>query len=292
MHTIGKVFLGLNLLLVIGAVLLTSRLISTRNYWMQQVSQREQQIRTNNEQIAQKEKELAGLQADLVRQRMTWDTMLLAPNCRANPDGTVIVGAGQNVGFGVVPQDAPPPVVHVFVPQGTQSVYLGPFRIAEVGPAQSQLAPMFRIQANEPQEWTAGNWRLWQMVPSDAPSRVVDLTSEIVEKLEVVASREDTLALQQKAVDQAQAHLEGRRRELLGNPQAAKIEGVPEVSDGLVVAFRDAEASRNASLAELDRLRREVNAAYDRLSRLVNENTEIVRRSGGASPGPRLSSAE
>lgn len=290
MHTIGKVFLGLNVLLVIGAVLLTARLINTRNYWMQQVGQRERQIEAGEQQIVQKEKELGDLRADLVRQRMTWDTMIVAPNSRPNADGTVIVGAGQNVGFGDVPDGSPPPIVHVFVPtdpQGQSSFYLGPFRAANVGAAQSQLDPLFRVQPDEPQNWPAGTWRLWQVVPSDAPSRVVALTSEIVEKVEAVASRRETLALQQKAVEQAQAHLDSRRKELLGDPQAPQIEGVPEVSVGLVTALRDAEAARNEGLAELDRLRRAVDESYERLTRLVAENAELVRPS--ATPGPELS---
>jgi len=293
MHTIGKVFLGLNVLLVIGAVLLSARLVNTRNYWMQQVEQREAQIRQNDEQISQKEKELGDLRGELVRQRMAWDTMIAAPNCRANADGSVIVGAGQNVGLGVVPEGTPAPIIHVFIPDGPQgagSVYLGPYRIENVGAAQSQLAPLFRIQPNEPQEWVAGNWRLWQVVPTDAPSRVVSLTSEIVEKLEAVASRQATLALQEKAVQQAQAHLDGRRKELLGDPQAPKIEAAPEVTAGLVAALRDAEIARNEGLAELDRLRRVVDESYERLTSLVAENLRSVDTPAAAAGGPGLSS--
>ncbi len=291
MHTIGKVFLGLNVLLVIAAVLLTARLVNTRNYWMQQVKLRGDQIEANDTQIAQKEKELGDLRADLVRQRMTWDTMFIAPNSRANANGTVIVGAGQNVGFGVVPADAAAPIVHIFVPEGEKSVYLGPFRVTTAGPAQSQLEPLFRVQPNEATTWPAGNWRLWQVIPSDAPSRIVALTSEIVEKREAVASRQDTLALQQKAVEQAKAHLDARTRELLGDPQGPKIEGVPEVSEGLVATLREAEAARNEGLVELDRLRREVDGSYERLTRLVQENTDSVGRSAMTAAGPKFSSS-
>lgn len=293
MHTIGKVFLGLNLLLVIGAVLLSARLVNTRNYWMQQVEQRETQIRQNDEQIAQKEKELGDLRGQLVAQRMAWDTMIAAPNCRPNADGSVIVGAGQNVGLGVVPQGEPVPVIHVFAPDGPQgagSVYLGPFQVTNVGAAQAELAPLFRVQPNEPMEWVPGNWRLWQVVPSDAPSRVVSLTSDIVKKVEAVASREATLALQQKAVQQAQAHLEGRRKELLGNPDAPKIESSPELTEGLVAALRDAEAARNEGLVELDRLRRAVDESYERLTSLVAGNTRTVTAPAAAVGGPGLSS--
>lgn len=291
MHTIGKVFLGLNVLLVIGAVLLTARLVNTRNHWMQQVGQRADQIKASDEQILQKEAELSKLQSDLQRQRLAWDTVLQAPNCRANPDGTVIVGAGQNVGFAAAAADAAPQIVHIFVPQGESTAYLGPFQIVNVGAAQSQLAPMFRVQPEEPATWPVGTWRLWQHVPSDAPSRIMALTSAVLEKREAVVARQETLALQQKAVEQAQTHLESRRRELLGNPQAPKIEDSPEVVAGLVATLRETEASRNASLVELDRLRREVDESYAKLTDLVAENVRTVERSTGDVAGPGITFA-
>jgi hypothetical protein len=293
MHTLGKVFLWLNLLLLIAAVLLTSKLVNARNYWMAQVDQRSKQIATNDAQIAQKTKELEAARNDLVRQRQAWDTMFLAQNCRANADGSVIVGAGSGQGFGVVPQGAPAPTVHVFVPRGQdQSYYLGEFSVANVGPAQSELTPLFRVQPNEPANWPQGNWRLWQHVPVQAPARVVELTNAVVEKLEQVAAKQSTLALQQKAVAQARQNLQSRQKELFGNPQAPKIEESPEVTVGLVAALQDAEAARDADLAELDRLRREVDRAYDRLTQLVAQNDRLVRQASAGMPGPTLSAAQ
>jgi hypothetical protein len=294
MHTLGKVFLWINLLLLIGAVLLTSKLANTRNYWMGQVEQRTKQIRDNDAQIAQKEKELRTLQNTLAAQRAAWDTMIVAGNSRANADGTVIVGVGSGQGFGVVAQGQPAPTVHVFVPQGNGSMYLGPFSVdlTNVAPAQTQLIPLFRVQPNEPANWPAGNWRLWTMVPSQAPSRVVELTNGVVSKLEQLAGRQYTLELQQKEVAQARQHLEGRQQELFGNEQAPKIAESPEVTVGLVAALRDAEAARDADNAELDRLRREVDQAYERLTRLVAQNGRLVQQSSAATPGPALSAAQ
>jgi hypothetical protein len=267
MHTLGKVFLGINVLLVVGALLLTSKLINTRNHWMQKVGEGEKQIQQNDVQLAEKTKQLKQTQANLIQQRLSWDTMFLAPNSRADQVGNITVGVGPNDGFGVAPEGSPPPIVHVFIPAGAngdQSVYLGPFQVTNAGGNQAQLAPMFRVFDGEPATWTPGVWRLWQVVPSQAPSLVVKLTSEIVEKREAVASREKTLADQQKAVAQAQEHLDSRQKELLGNPQANEVADAPEIKAGLVAALRDAETARNASLAELDRLRHAFDQAYDR----------------------------
>jgi len=287
MHTLGKVFLGINVLLVIGALLLTSKLINTRNYWMQQIGQREKTINDNEKSIADKEKELKQLRATLVQQRLAWDTMFLAP-ARADQQGNVTVGVGPNDGFGVVPENSPAPIVHVFVPSGQNgSVYLGPFQITAANGNQAQLAPMFRVFNGEPANWQQGTWRLWQVIPSQAPSLIVELTNKIVEKQEAVASRQATLALQQKAVEQANAHLASLQQELLGNPQASDVPDAPELKAGLVAALHDAEAGRDESLAELDRLRHEVAQAYDRLTRLVAENGRLV----GASATSEVSSA-
>ncbi|HEX6987716.1 MAG TPA: hypothetical protein VF170_20215 [Planctomycetaceae bacterium] len=295
MHTLGKVFLWINLLMLVpAAVLLSAKLLNVRNYWMQQVEDGETKIAANEKTIAEKEKQLDQLEADLAHQRQAWDTLWSPVPGRADAQGVVTVGVGPDQGFGVVPEGAPAPIVHVFVPDPAapqdpqRSLYVGPFQIAAARAGQSQLQPMFRVVGNPPVDWPEGGWRIWQVVPSQAPSRVVELTNEIVEKREAVASREATLALQQKAVEQAQAHLESRRLELFGNPQAPKIEEAPEVTQGLVAALREAEAARNAQLAELDRLRREVAEAYDRLTQLVAENGRLAERLG---TGPELSSA-
>jgi hypothetical protein len=288
MHTLGKVFLGINVLLVIGALLLTSKLINTRNYWMQQIGQREQTIEQNEKSIAEKEQQLKQLRATLVQQRLAWDTMFSA-NGRADQQGNLTVGVGPLDGFGVVPPNSPAPIVHAFfVPAGENgSVYIGPFQITAANANQAQLAPMFRVLNGEPANWQQGTWRLWQVIPSQAPSLIVELTNKIVEKQEAVASRQATLALQQKAVEQANAHLASLQQELLGNPQGSDVPGSPELKAGLVAALHDAEAGRDESLAELDRLRREVAQAYDRLTRLVAENGRLV----GSSATSEVSSA-
>jgi hypothetical protein len=287
MHTLGKVFLGINLLLVIGALLLTSKLIGTRNYWMQQIGNNETKIETNEATITDKEKQLKQLRANLVQQRLAWDTMFLA-NARADQQGNVTVGIGPNDGFGLVPKGSPAPIVHVFVPTENGSVYIGPYQITQAAGNQAQLAPMFRVFAGEPATWQQGTWRLWQVIPSQAPSRIVDLTNKIVEKQEAVASRQVTLAEQQRAVELANAHLASLQQELLGNPQANEVPGSPEIKAGLVAALQNAESGRDESLAELDRLRREVDQAYDRLTRLVAENGRLV----GVTPTSEVSSAD
>lgn len=293
MHTLGKVFLWINLLLLVpAAVLLSAKLINVRNYWMQQVSEKEKQIEANEAAIEKKAAQFDQIQTDLVRQRLAWDTMFAAPNSRADADGVATIGVGPDQGFGVVAEGAPSPIVHVFVPTdqtGQQSRYIGPFQVVSARGSQSQLQPMFRVVGNPAQEWSAGSWRVWQVVPSQAPSRVVALTNEIVEKREAVASREASLARQQKAVQQAQEHLDGRRLELLGNPQAPKVEGVPEISEGLVAVLHEAQAARNADLAELDRLRRDVDRAYEQLTELVAQNSRLIGQPAG---GPTLSSAD
>lgn len=275
MHTLGKVFLGINLLLVIGALLLTSKLINTRNYWMDQVGKGEKTIQQNEATLAEKEKQVNQLRAALVQQRLAWNTMFLAP-ARADQQGNVTVGIGPNDGFGVVQDGEAAPIVHVFVPSDNGSVYIGPFRVTAANANQSQLAPMFRVFDGESAAWQQGTWRLWQVVPSQAPSLIVDLTNTIVQKQEAVASRQATLALQQKAVEQANAHLASLQQELLGNPQAPDVPESPEIKAGLVAALHDAETNRDESLAELDRLRHEVAQAYDRLTRLVAENERLV----------------
>ena len=278
MHTIGKVFLGLIVVfLVPAALLLTARLINTRNHWMQQISTNRETLEQNAKSIAEKEQKLDTLRANLAQQRLSWDTMFPAPNSGADAQGVLTVGVGPQRGFGVVPEGAPQPIIHAFMPQPDgSSVYVGPFQIIAAQGNQSQLKPMFQVFAGETANWPRGTWRLWQVIPSQAPSRVVALTNEIVKAREALAARKSTLEDQKRAVAQAQAALETRQGELFGNPQATEIENHPEITAGLIPTLRESDAARNAELAELDRLRRAVADAYQRLTNLVAQNQRLA----------------
>lgn len=292
MHTIGKVFLGLIVVfLVPAAVLLTARLINTRNHWMQQVATERTAVEQNAEQLEEKERTLDQLQADLARQRLSWDTVIPAPNSAADAQGLLTVGAGPQQGLGI-PEGGPAPIVHAFMPlpEGG-SLYVGPFQVVAAQGNQAQLKPMFSVFPGETANWTRGVWRLWRVIPSQAPSRVVALTNEIVKANEALATRQSTLQIQTQAVAQARATLESRQRELLGNPQAPEIEGSPEVTAGLVAALQQADAARNAELAKLDQMRRAVDQAYQRLKNLVAQNENLAGKltsQSASGPGPTL----
>lgn len=292
MHTIGKVFLVLTLLSALIAVPLTARLINTRNTWMKQVDAGQTAIERNQKQLQTAQEELDSVKAQLTNQRFAWDTMFLAQNSGIDQQGVLTVNIGPRQGFGVVPQGSPQPVVHAFAvrPDGS-SVYAGPFRVVAAQGSQSRLEPTFPVFPADIANWKAQTWRLWQVIPSQAPSRVTALTNEIIETREALVARQDTLALQKKAVVQAKTALETRKKELFGDPQATPIQGSPEITVGLVAALQEADAARNKELAKLDELRRSVVNAYQRLTKLVAQNQgQLAKLSGGrpASFGPTL----
>lgn len=281
MHTIGKVFLVLTLLAALIAVPLTARLINTRNHWMKEVASGQAAIEQNQKRLQQAEEKLDGLQAELARQRLSWDTVFLAQNAGIDQQGLLTINIGPRQGFGV-PKGGVPPVVHAFAvrPDGS-SVYAGPFQVVAAQGSQSRLEPKFPVFPADVANWKTKTWRLWQVIPSQGPSRVVALTNEIIESREALVAREDTLSLQQKAVAQAKTALEIRKKELFGNPQATPIAGSPEITAGLVAALQEADAARNKELARLVKLRRAVADAYQRLTNLVAQNQGLLAKLTG-----------
>ena len=277
MHTLGKVFLGVTAVLAIAAVLLTSKLINIRNSWMAKVEANATRIEGFDGQIEQKRKELASLRDQLTRQRLAWDKLDVSPAARPEPNGQVTVQVGPAQGFGVVAADQAKPIVHAFAMNGAESIYIGPFQVTAGQQSQSMLTPLFQVEPTEPANWPTTNWHLWQQVPSDAPTRLVDLKGLIARKTENRDSRQATLALQTRAVQEAEEQLQSHVRELFGNDQAPQLERAPELRQGLVAALADAERGRNEKLAELDRLRHRVDENYRRLTDVVAANRQLVQ---------------
>lgn len=278
MHTLGKVFLALIVVFLIpAAVLLTARLINTRNHWMSQISAEDANLARSTQEIAEKELEEKRLFSQLAMNRLSWDTVFVADRSGVDQNGILTVGIGPQQGFGIQAEGQPSPIIHAFMPQADgKSVYAGPYQVESAQGNQTRLKPMFRVRPEEVANWTQGAWRLWQVIPSHAPSRVVELTNELVMAHEALTARQATLELQKKAVAQAEAALAARNQELMGNPNATPIEGRPEDSMGYVAAIQVAEAERAKELAELDRLRHAVEDAYEKLTVVLDENRKRV----------------
>ena len=208
---------------------------------------------------------------------------------RVLPAANPAFDAAGNLQVPVGTQDGLPPggggastVVHVFAPtgNGAETLYVGPFTVTQAAERQAQLAPAFAVQPGEAQTWPVGfgDWRLRVDVPSSRAGRFGSLDMNLVAQRELLGNRRNTLETRRRSVAEARDTLAAREAELLGNPDAPEIPDAPEVRAGLAATITAEDLDRAAGLAELDRLRRAVKNASDRLREALEENRALSDR--------------
>ena len=282
-RTFRIVFASLLIVSALGATYTVIRALGTQTSWEQAVEAAEANVKAAEEQIpglAAKERTLRGQLAEATGQ---YGPTIFAPPPQIAPGGSLVVNVGTQDGLtGGDPATGTGPVVHAFAPtgEGDASVYVGPFAVLEAAERQASLAPAFDVQPGEPQTWPAGrgDWRLRRDVPGSRDTRFLDLDASLVTRRELLRNRLAGLEERRASVQEAQDALAARERELLGDPDAPDVADAPEVRAGVVAATGAAEDDRAAALAELDRLRRAVKNAHDRLTALLQENKAAVDR--------------
>ena len=286
MHTVGKVFAWTTALLALAAVYFVGRGLYTQTNWTKSVGEVVAQVEKSEADVRAAEANVAAREATFERSNANWgDLTVLTPDrVQVQPNGRVVVQAGSRqrfAGRGAQPGRA---VVHAFaVDADGTSRYIGPFGLVNQNEEQSELAPAFTQRPGEVREWTPGSaWRFRTVVPSSLTGQFVGLDAEVATQVEALRTQTEILGSQQTTVTQAEQSIERRRGELFGDPQAPDLEAAPELRKGLVATLADVRAERDAALSELDRLRRSVKNAYERLTALLAEN----RAAAEALPGP------
>ena len=255
--------------------------LGVQTSWEQAVEKAEADVKTAEEAIpglAAKERTLRGQLAEATGQ---YGPTIFAPPPQINPDGSLQLAVGTQDGLtGGAAGAGTGPIVHVFAPtgEGDNSVYVGPFAVLNAVERQASLAPAFDVQPGEPQTWPQGrgDWRLRRDVPGSRDNRFLDLDASLLTRRELLRNRQVGLEERRASVAEAQEALAARERELFGNPDAPEVADAPEVRSGVVAATAADDDARAEALAELDRLRRAVKNAHDRLTALLAENAAAV----------------
>ena len=184
-------------------------------------------------------------------------------------------------------------VLYLFQPKadGSGMVYVGPFRVATVEDERAALEPTWRPRPADPNDpngarqaesagWRYGaGWRVRDTIPVEVRKNFTNVEVQFALADERLASRRLNLAYQQKLNTDANQQLQRREGELNGGlPEMEANRGVlpQDKVDGLVKAIEDAEEVRNEELANVDRLRRELKAAYERYEKLKDENLQLT----------------
>lgn len=280
-HLVGKIFLVLTFLAGTAATLLVAKLLHVRNERQKAYEQAVTAVESREAKLA----DVRGQATAERRRSAAVETLWHRPvvvgkgDVAIGDDGEIAIDIGTDVGFGVDdPERQADPVFYAFVGGPGKSVFVGPYRLVESRQTRSLLEPVFPISEEAIEAWPGGPWRLWESVPSVAPTEVTRLRNRLDEAKVTLQARTSTFARQERAVRQARDQLDATLRKLEGDPDARPIEGRPEVTDGLVAAIAAETADRDAALARLRQLRDDVAAAYATLTATLAENADLARR--------------
>lgn len=277
MHIMGKILAWVSAVLAVLAIVLSSRMTQVRNSWVKKADELRAKQLENRTQLEQKRDQLRGLLSELDRTNAGWDRFWPTGMELVNPaNGVMSTTVGSN--FGIRDQQT----LYVFQPDADRQggyTFVGPMRVTGLREQQAILTPTWQLRPGEAQQWNYGaGWRLRSMIPSANFSRFNDLEVEATLSAERIQAEVENVATQDQLIAAAQEDLDGRLRELFGNPEnAAYREQLPQyLVDGLVVAIRDEEEKRNALLVDVNMLRNQVFDTNQAYLKVQSQNLKLV----------------
>lgn len=282
MHVLGKVFLGLTIVLAAVDAYLATILLAHQQHWSKQIADAQQQVETTHESLVAARAKVRSLELEANRIDDTWGQAWTAPQGRAiNANaGSFAVGAGAALGLPQPPASGPAPTLYLFTdePDGT-SKFLGGFRMTDVQADQSggQIPhqPPMPPEIAGLQQYAGGPIRIRETVPSAWRSAIADFYAQYAVAEQALTFQQNQLAIQNTQLAKSQSILDQRLAELNGDPQPP-AGASQDVIDGLVLTIRKAETARDGELQTLDVLRHDYARKTIRLNELVDQNKQLV----------------
>jgi hypothetical protein len=277
MHISGKILVGFVVAFAGLAIYLSAKTLAVRNQWMVQAQKNEADFTKNKETIQVKMRELDDKRGRLARTMIGWDRYWPDVKARLTQQGMILLEIGTKDGL-KIDKDSPAPILHVFAinADGT-SKYLGNFKVTRAGESACEARPNWLRYAGDLSGSAAElTVRVRTLVPNEYQARLGDLEQQILAAELSVRTNEDELAAQSKLQAQSEKLIDKRLSEINGDPQLAD-KTLPAVNvKGLLAAMADEEEARNASLAEVDRLRRELKQTHERFVETLKTNRKLA----------------
>ena len=280
MHILGKILLGLTLILAGVAIWSTSRTLQVRNEWMKTIATKRAAYEKTVPEVGRVEQELFSTrsQFDLLMQQ--WAPMIGA-NVGITPngnDGIVLNGVGPASG---IRQDQ---IIHVFSPgAGNGSSYIGPFKVTVVEAGRSAAVAAWPLREVEKNNWNrtfifGNDCRVYGAVPTNAPETLLRYSQVLLAKDELLAAKSDLRDTRSKEVEIATEHLNFRTVELHGDPSLQGDRGVlpDHMIDGQVNAIEVLDEKRNVKELEVAAIRHQLKLMADEVQAIRDRNRQLV----------------
>lgn len=281
MHTSGKVFLWLSVLLALAGLTLLAKTHQVRDSYMKKVV-------AQNKILAQNEIDLADVKLKLREANNTYANLMLGwdrtwynrqVTIVSAQDGKIEAEVGLDHGIRPV-EDAGNleklQVVYCFQPDGDGFSYVGDFRVTAALNNRCGLQANWRVRPSEVANWKPGAWRIRSVVPAQYVVRFHTLEMQITQTDELLDSKIRDLADQEKLLVLTGEQLTRRLAELNGFPGVDGQNRDREYVAGLLTALKEAEEQRNSLLIEVSSLEHELKRTRDNFNRLINENLRLA----------------
>ena len=280
MHVLGKILLGLTLILAGVAIWSTSQTLQVRNEWMKSIEAKRDAYEKSIPDVGKTERELFATrsQYDLLMQMwapMIGQNVAIVPN---GNDGIVLNGIGPATGIRT------DQIIHVFgASQDGGTNYVGPFKVTVVDPGRSAAVAAWPLRASETANWNQaflfGNQcRVYGSVPTNAPETLLRYSQVLLAKDELLAAKTALRDTRAREVDIANEHLNYRDIELHGDPTLEGDRGLlpDHMIDGQVKAIEILDEKRNVTVLEVDEIRHNLKLMYDEVQSLRDRNRQLV----------------
>lgn len=280
MHILGKILLGLTLILAGVAIWFTTNTLKVRNEWMKTIAAKRAAYEKTVPEVDLKEQELFATrsQYDLLLQQ--WAPMIGA-NVAITPngnDGIVMNGIGPASG---IRQNQ---IVHVFGPgDAGGSNYVGPFKVTVVEASRSAAVAAWPLRDVEKNNWNrtfifGNDCRVYGSVPTNAPETLLRYSQVLLAKDELLAAKADLRDARAKEVEIASEHLSYREVELHGDPSLQGDRGIlpDHMIDGQVKAIEALDEKRNLTALEVDQIRHRLKVMADEVQALRDRTRQLV----------------
>ncbi|MDA0808478.1 MAG: hypothetical protein O2983_09575 [Planctomycetota bacterium] len=280
MHILGKILLGLTLILAGVAIWSTSQTLQVRNEWMKSVATKRDAYEKSIPDVGRTEKELFDTRSQYDLLMQLWAPMIGA-NVAITPngnDGIVMNGIGPASGIRMGQ------VIHVFGPaQNGGSNYVGPFKVTVVEAGRSAAVAAWPLRASETADWNrtfifGNDCRVYGSVPTNAPETLLRYSQVLLAKDELLAAKTDLRDTRAREVEIANEHLNYRDIELHGDPSLAGDRGVlpDHMIDGQVKAIEILDEKRNVTQLEVAEIRHNLKVMFDEVQALRDRNRQLV----------------
>jgi len=273
MHITGKVCIWLLVVLVIFGISLAGQAINVRNSWLQKADTLRDENARRAAQIAEKEDKLNDLRNQRSLLERSWGRFWNTDNVRVTDaqQGIIATGIGTRQGLLIAGQPELPTVYGFFLPDNGQGRYIGEFKVVDARDDSSSMQLTKLPRPDDIATWQQGQWRFWRFIPTQYSNRHDHLWNVLIAFEEHRTHVEDLKRETTAQYERTQEQIEERVSELEGG---AKI---PMGISSLAKSLAEAEQQRDEQLLAVDRLRKQIFGAQEKVQELIDESRRLMQ---------------